>query len=377
MTLPVTIIGAGLGGLVLARVLQLHGIAATVFEAEASPAARTQGGMLDIHAEDGQVALRVAGLTEAFEALILEGRQAFRIMAPDGRTLLDKPDDGTGGRPEVQRGDLRQMLLDSLPDGTVQWGRKVIEVRSLGEGRHAVDFADDTTIETDLLVGADGAWSKVRPLVSSAVPEFTGTGCIETYLFNADTRHPACARAVGGGFMATPASGKAIMAHRERGDTLHAYVMLDKPRSWFAAIDFADPGATAKLVAAEFGGWAPDLTALITDSDISPIIRLFHALPVGHSWERVPGVTLVGDAAHVTAPNGEGANLAMLDGAELALALVAHSDNTELALGKYEEAMFLRSAQSAGEGASFYEMLAGENPAERMVAMFKEDEPGS
>ena len=98
MATSVTIIGAGLGGLVLARVLHVHGIQATVFEADASPTARMQGGMLDIHAEDGQIALAAAGLSGAFEALILEGRQAFRLLDPEGRVLFDKPDDGTWRR---------------------------------------------------------------------------------------------------------------------------------------------------------------------------------------------------------------------------------------------------------------------------------------
>ncbi|MBO9602071.1 MAG: FAD-dependent monooxygenase [Novosphingobium sp.] len=376
MTLPITIVGAGLGGLVLARILHVHGIPSRIFEAEASPAERMQGGMLDIHAHDGQVALAAAGLTEGFKALILEGRQAFRLLAPDGTILFEQPDDGTGSRPEVQRGELRQMLLDSLPAGTVQWGRKVVEVHRLAEGRHTIAFADRTTIDTHLLVGADGAWSKVRPLLSSAVPEFTGTGCVETYLLEADTRHPASARAVGGGGMGTPVSGKAIMAHRERGDTIHAYVMLEKPRSWFSTIDVGDRATTTERVVAEFEGWAPELTALITDSDTTPVVRLFHALPVEHRWERVAGVTLLGDAAHVTAPNGDGANLAMLDGAELALALAAHPSDIERALGEYEEAMFARSAQSAGEGAGFYEKLASENPAERMIAMFENRDDG-
>ncbi len=114
-----------LGGLTLARVLHVHGIPSTVYEAESSPMARVQGGMLDIHDYNGQLAVEAAGLMDEFHGLILEGRQQLRLVDRDGTVLLDKADDGTGGRPEVQRGELRQILLDSLPAGTVRWGHKV------------------------------------------------------------------------------------------------------------------------------------------------------------------------------------------------------------------------------------------------------------
>lgn len=273
MHMPVTIIGAGLGGLTLARVLHVHGIPVTVYEAESSPTVRTQGGMLDIHDYNGQIALKAAGLMDEFHAIVLEGRQATRVLDPDGTVLLHKVDDGMGGRPEVQRGDLRQILLDSLPAGTVRWGHKASGTRALGGGRHEVTFADGGTVVTSLLVGADGAWSRIRPLLTTATPEYAGTSVVETYLFHADTRHPAAAKAVGGGLLIAPSPGKEIFAHRENGDTLHTYVALTRPQDWFAAIDFTDAAAATARIAREFDGWAPELTTLITDGDTAPVLR--------------------------------------------------------------------------------------------------------
>ncbi|WP_328315839.1 FAD-dependent oxidoreductase [Streptomyces sp. NBC_00388] len=371
MTTDVTIIGAGLGGLALARVLHVHGIPATVYEAEPSPMARAQGGMLDIHDYNGQLALQAADLMDEFRSIVLEGRQATRVLDREGNVLLDQPDDGTGGRPEVQRGELRQMLIDALPAGTVRWDHKVGGVRGLGGGRHEVTFAGGATVVTSLLVGADGAWSRVRPLLSDAVPEYTGMSFVETFLFDGRRRHPAAAEAVGGGAMFALEPGKQqIGAHREKGETLHAYVMLSKPLDWFAGIDFGDPSAATARIVAEFDGWAPEITALITDSDTAPVHRPHYTLPVGHRWDRVPGVTLVGDAAHLIAPNGEGANLALLDGAELGEALAAHPGDIETALAAYEQAMFPRSSAVGDAGAE-----VPDNPTlEDVIDFFTRDE---
>jgi 2-polyprenyl-6-methoxyphenol hydroxylase-like FAD-dependent oxidoreductase len=126
----------------------------------------------------------------------------------------------TTARPGVPRcsaatcGDLRQILLDSLPAETVQWGRKVTGVRPRGDGQHELTIADGSTVTTSILVGADGAWSKIRPLVSDATPEYTGTTFIETYLYDADERHPATAEAVGGGAMYALTPGRGIVAGR-------------------------------------------------------------------------------------------------------------------------------------------------------------------
>ena len=370
MPTPVTIIGAGLGGLVLARVLHVHGIPAVVYEAEPSPSARTQGGMLDIHDDYGQPALAAAGLIEEFRGLVLEGAQATRVLDRDGTVLFDEPDDGTGGRPEVHRGALRRILLDALPVGTVRWGHKVSGVRALGDGPHEVTFADGTTAVTSLLVGADGAWSRVRPLLTDATPAYVGTSFVETYLYDADTRHPASARAVGGGSLFALTPGRGIATHRERGGTLPTYAALAGPQDRLAGIDLTAPAAPARI-AQEFDGWAPELIALIADSDTAPVLRAIHSLPpTGYRWDRVAGVTLLGDAAHLMPPSGEGANLAMYDGAELGLALAAHPDDPEAALTAYEQALFPRSIAAADEAAVIFDLCYGADAPRSLIDFF-------
>lgn len=91
------------------------------------------------------------------------------------------------------------MLLDSLPEDAVRWGHKVASVSPIVNGKHVLMFADGATETTDLVVGADGGWSKVRPLLSAAKPAYAGGVYVETYLFESDTRHKASATAVGGG----------------------------------------------------------------------------------------------------------------------------------------------------------------------------------
>jgi 2-polyprenyl-6-methoxyphenol hydroxylase-like FAD-dependent oxidoreductase len=368
MDTSITIIGAGLAGLTLARVLHVNGIASTVYEAEASPNARTQGGQLDIHDHNGQPALRDAGVFDEFLKVINMGGEAMRLLDKQGKILGEIPDDGKLSNPEVLRGDLRKILLDSLPPEVIRWGYKVAQVESIGHSRHSVTFTNGEKIATDLLVGADGAWSKVRSFLSDVRPEYMGTVWIDTFLHDVENRHKTSAKLVGSGAMLAMLPGKGLFAHREINDVIHTYIVLKKPIDWKPGVDLTDRPTALSFLARELGeGWAPELLALITDGETDPVSRPIYGLPPEHKWDHAAGITLIGDAAHLTPPDGDGANWALYDGAELGKAIVADSENIDTAIIAFEKELFPRSAESSIDGYRSFEHTFGYNAPENLL----------
>lgn len=172
----IAVIGAGPGGLTCARILQRHGIPVTVYDRDPDENSRNQGGSLDLHDDNGQIALREAGLLEEFFALARFEGQEMRRLDPAGSVRSHHmPDEDETARPEIDRGQLRDLLLRSLTEGTVQWGRSLESVSEPADGVRTLRFTDGTTVEADLVIGADGAFSRVRPALSPATPGYTGS----------------------------------------------------------------------------------------------------------------------------------------------------------------------------------------------------------
>ncbi|MGW4037741.1 FAD-dependent oxidoreductase [Streptomyces sp. NPDC004778] len=343
----IAIIGAGPGGLTCARILQRHGIAVTVHDHEAGPKARNQGGSLDLHEDNGQIALREAGLLDDFLRLSRPEGQEMRQMDPTGKILFHHvPAKGERFKPEIDRGDLRDLLLNSLEPGTIRWGHTLTAIEGPDAGPRQLRFDDGSTAEADLVIGADGAWSTVRTAVSTARPEYTGISFLEAWFHDVENQHPAIAALVGQGGTAAADGDRGLFAQRNSGDHIRVYIIQRLPRTWIrdAGHTTQDTDAIRELLLKEFRDWSPALRRLLTDNDGLYVDRPINALPVPHTWAHNPTVTLLGDAAHLMPPLGVGVNLAMLDASELALAVVQH-DTIADAIRAYEQTMLPRSNQ--------------------------------
>ncbi|WP_405912637.1 FAD-dependent monooxygenase [Streptomyces sp. NBC_00963] len=345
----ISIIGAGPGGLTCARILQRNGIAVTVHERDPGPDARNQGGTLDLHADNGQIALREAGLLDEFFELARPEGQEMRQLDPAGAiTAHEVPAPDELFKPEIDRGQLRDLLLNSLRPGTVHWGRALDAVSGPADGPRQLHFADGTTIETDLVIGADGASSRVRPAVSPAVPEYTGVSFLEARFSDVEKRHPEIAELVGPGGAHAADGERGLFAQRNSGDHIRVYIIQRVPADWISASGLTpdDTDGIRAVLLDKYGHWSPRMRRMIAENDATYVDRPLFALPVPHTWEHNPTVTLLGDAAHLMPPLGVGVNLAMLDASELALALT-NAATVDEAVRAYEKTMLPRSIETA------------------------------
>jgi len=364
-----------MGGLVFARVMQMHGLDVVVYERDESPVARSQGGVLDLHVESGQWALEVAGLADDFKRLARPEGEDMRILTKEGVVLWDQVgEEPSMHRPEIDRPVLRRLLIDALKPGTIRWNHQLVAVAPTGQRNHCLRFADGTQVISEVVIGADGANSQVRALVTDAVPAYSGVSFIELGIADVQNRFPDVAALVGRGSLFALGDDKGLIAQLNGDGRVRIYVALRMAEGAFESlgIQFGNTAATRAGLLSQFSDWAPSLRRLIEVCDDEFIPRAVTAMPVGITWPNKPGVTLLGDAAHQMSPfAGAGANVAMQDGAALALALVG-ADDLHTAIADFERAMFARAHECAEASAQGMETCISPDGAHRLAEQMKQ-----
>ncbi|KAJ2956846.1 hypothetical protein NQZ79_g7348 [Umbelopsis isabellina] len=378
ISLSIGIVGGGLGGLTLASVLlnEYH-IKSTIFELEASLSSRSQGGTLDLHKKSGQHALKKAGLLEEFKKHARYEAQEMRVTGKTTQALVHYADygDDDKSRPEIDRKVLRQILIDSLPNDIIQWGKKVTKVEPSHDEMYSIILDDGTSQTFDLVVGADGAWSKVRSQLSLVTPEYTGVKSMEAIVPNVDQDYPESAKFIGQGNVFAMANNKALLCQRNGDGTIRVYITLRAPLKALANIDYLDHETTKAFFLQEFTDWDEPYKDLIRNSQPGIAPRDIFILPPDHQWKTRTGITLLGDAAHLMTPYaGQGANMAMLDGANLADAIakvVYKGHDLTASVEEYEHLMFKTAGKHAAESAQNLESFISKDAPQSAVGFFE------
>lgn len=262
---------------------------------------------------------------------------------------------------------LRGILLDSLPAGIVRWGCALKGVDEDG----TLQFEHGPETGFDLVVGSDGAWSKIRPLLSDVCPSFSGVGEFELGIENVDKRDPGIARLVGRGSYFAFSDGRGLQAQRTGNGKIVIYAMGKMAETWAddCCYDTTNGHEVKKALLEEYADWAGDLQDLIRRADDVVIPMQLYMLPVGHQWQPRDGFTLIDAAAHLMTPfAGEGVNVAMLDALELAQEIIASTKSGGTshladAVETFKQGMFERAEKVA------------EISKRNMEFMFKDDAP--
>lgn len=375
----VTIIGAGPAGLTLARLLQIRGVTVRLFEHDASITSRDQGGTFDLHDDGGQKALQEAKLFDEFVKFARPEGQSLKIIDKHGEIRLEddgRPDDMS--RPEIDRLTLRNILLNSLEPNTVVWNKHVNKIEPIANGQHKIIFKDGTSEITDFLVGADGTWSKVRPLLTSVQPMYTGVTFVETRITNPNVSSPEISKLVGHGGAFVLSDNKGLLGQRTGDESIRIYAALRVPEDWPSKHDFNKPNEVRALLLEIFSGWHTDMLEMLVRCDDYFVARHIYTLPLEQRWTTQAGVTIIGDAAHVMTPfAGQGANLAMLDALELANYITSMDASTSITevLKTFEDAMIDRAVPFSDESFNNLNAFICEDSPRQVVEIFKSHHP--
>ncbi|OXA75871.1 tetracycline resistance monooxygenase [Flavobacterium aquidurense] len=346
----VAIIGAGPVGLTMAKLLLQNSIKVTVYERDENPQTRIWGGTLDLHKGSGQDALQKAGLLESY----------YNIALPMGIIMTDEQCKTITSRtpqydnPEINRNDLRKIILDSLRDDTVVWNRKLTGL-STKDGKWVLHFENERDEVADFVIGANGGMSSVRKYVTDTEVEETGTFIIQGDIPQPQLNCPEFYQLCNDNRLMTAHNGNLFVANPKNKDMLSYGIIFKKPEGFETAankLDFKNTKSIANFLSDRFSNWHESYHHLFHATSF------FVGLPtrkigLDKSWknDRTLPITLIGDAAHLMPPfAGQGVNVGLVDTLVLCDNLTNGKFETiTAAIKDYEEKMFVYAAAAQQE----------------------------
>lgn len=367
------IIGGGPGGLMLGLLLQNQGLDVQIYEKADRNVNRSRGGSLDIHHDTGQLPLAEAGLLDEFKSLARFEGEDNKIVDKYGKVYFEEDAEGEGGRPEIDRGELCDLIQNKIDAKRIHYGYEFNYMKTLDDGRVEVSFTNNETETFDLVVGSDGAFSKVRPFLADTDLIYTGVSFIELSVPDVQTKYPDLAEYNKNGKLMGLGGNQLILGQLNGDGRIVVYVAYQLDRNQLDEYKALDNEALKARILEEYQDWDEDLLKYIRYSDENIMFRRIYRLPIGFQWQHQPNVTLIGDAAHLMSPfAGEGVNMAMYDAYMLAHAIAETDDNLDEALNDYEQKMYASSKERAQESQDNLELFFREDGAEVMANFFIE-----
>lgn len=334
----IAVIGGGIGGLFTTKALLDKGFEVTTHEQ--APALGEVGAGVYL-TPNGVRHLQRAGYGEAVVnagALVGENSRYFRADGSEIAPVRVADSTGWNATYGMHRADFIDFLAAGIPNGVVNLGRRAVSFEQDASGA-AVHFDDGSTVEADLIVGADGIHSTLRPYVwQESEPVFSGVsvyrGLVPRELLDG---WPADEWYMWLG------EGKHFLTFPVRSGELINFVGFVPAEDLFKE-SWTAPGDPDRL-RADFAGWDARIESLL--SHVTQTFRwaLYDRDPLP-TWT-TGRLTLLGDAAHAMLPHlGQGANQSIEDGAALATILAA-ADESEIprALAAYEDLRRTRVAE--------------------------------
>jgi salicylate hydroxylase len=328
MSLRVAIVGGGIGGLFAANALLQRGIPATVHEQAPALGEIGAGVFMTPNSLRQLDRLGMLGAVEAAGALIGPGSQYFRDDGSPLDGVVSSDSSGSGRIYGMHRADLVEILAAGLPEGTVRTGRLCTGFEQDEDGAR-LGFADGTTAEADVVVGADGIHSVLQTHVVDPLPPVPSGKVAYRALVPRELvpDWPANASLL---WMGEEKHFLIYPVRHDRVLNLVGFVPTDEPlrESW------SEPGDPEQL-RREFAGWHGMLGEILEHVELTFRSALHDREPL-ERWT-AGRLTLLGDAAHPMLPHlGQGANQSIEDGMALATLLAAAGDDPRPALQAYE-----------------------------------------